>query len=156
MWISISEKYECSDDGHVRNKKTRRVLHEFVGKDGYLRTQFEGKTRTIHRVIAKAFISNPNNLAVVNHIDGNKQNNNVNNLEWCTSSENQKHAYKKGLRTAPKGTKNGRCKLTVDDINYIKTHYKKGDVLYGAKALAEKFKVAPQTISAVNSGQNWK
>ena len=44
MWVSISEKYEASTDGHIRNKKTKRVLKEFVGKDGYVRTQFDGKT----------------------------------------------------------------------------------------------------------------
>lgn len=55
MWISVSKNYEASNDGHIRNKNTLRVLKEFEGKDGYLRTQFDGKTQTIHRVIAKAF-----------------------------------------------------------------------------------------------------
>ena len=50
--------YEASTDGHIRNSKTKRVLHEFPGKDGYLRSQFGGKTRLIHRVIADAYHSN--------------------------------------------------------------------------------------------------
>ena len=57
MWINISEKYQASDDGHIRNIKTGRILGEFRGKDGYLRTQFDGKTRMIHRVIANAFFA---------------------------------------------------------------------------------------------------
>lgn len=59
MWKQCSEKYEASTDGHVRNMKTKRVLHEFIGKDGYLRTQFDGKTRLVHRVIAQTFLDNP-------------------------------------------------------------------------------------------------
>ena len=60
------------------------------------------KNVLVHRIVAECFIDNPNNLPVVNHIDGNKQNNNVNNLEWVTHSENTKHAYKLELAKAPK------------------------------------------------------
>lgn len=51
MWKQCSEKYEASTDGRIRNIKTKRVLREFIGKDGYLRTQFDGKSRLVHRVI---------------------------------------------------------------------------------------------------------
>lgn len=155
MWKQCSEKYEASTDGHIRNVKTKRVLHEFSGKDRYLRTQFDGKTQLIHRAIAKTFIPNPNNLPEVNHKDGNKANNSVENLEWCTRNENLRHAYINKLRTA-KGVNNPRCKLTDDDVLYIKKNYIRGDKRYGAKALADKFGVAHQTICAVVSGQNWR
>ncbi len=155
MWKRYSEKYEASTDGHIRNTKTKRVLHEFPGKDRYLRTQFDGKTRLVHRVIAKTFIPNPNILPEVNHKDGDKSNNSVDNLEWCTRSDNLKHAYTHGFRTA-KGTNNARCKLSADNVAYIKNNYIRGDRQYGAKALASKFNVAPQTVCAVISGQNWK
>lgn len=155
MWIDYSEKYEVSTDGHIRNKNTKHILTEFKGKDGYLRTQFDGKTQTIHRVIAKAFIPMVEGKDFVNHIDGNKENNNVKNLEWCTRGENLKHAYKLGLKST-KGIKNPRCKLTKEDVIFIKENYKRGDEVYGANALSEKFNVSRQTICAVASGQNWK
>ena len=91
MWISVSEKYEASTDGHIRNKKTKRELKEFVGKDGYVRTQFDGKTRLIHRVIAFAFIESDVNKPFVNHKDEIKTNNNVENLEFCHNYYNQKY-----------------------------------------------------------------
>lgn len=154
MWKSISDNYEASDDGHIRRKKTKHILHEFVGKDGYLRTQFDGKSRTVHRVIANAFIDKINGKDFVNHKDGNKKNNQVENLEWCTRSENMYHAYSHNLKTQ-KGEANSRCKLSKSDVRFIKKYYKPGNKKYGAKALSIKFGVAPQTISAVISGQNW-
>lgn len=155
MWIDFDDKYEVSTDGHIRNKKTKRILHEFSGKDGYLRTQFSGKTRTVHRVIATAFIPNPHNYEQVNHKDGNKHNNSVENLEWCTREENMKHAYKIGLKTS-KGENNSHYKLSKSDVEYIRRHYIRGDKQYGAKSLAEKFRVAHQTICAVVYWQNWR
>lgn len=155
MWSSCSEKYEASTDGHIRNKQTKRILHEFPGKDLYLRVQFDGKTRLVHRVIASTFIPNPNNLPEVNHKDGCKFNNSIDNLEWTDRSANLRHAYVHGLRTA-KRTNNARCKLNEDDVEYIKRNYRRRDENYGARALAARFGVAHQTICAVISGQNWR
>lgn len=63
------------------------------------------KTISVHRLVAIHFIENPNNLNVINHIDGNKINNNITNLEWCTQSENVKHAYRTGLAKITDETK---------------------------------------------------
>lgn len=155
MWIDVSPNYEVSSGGHIRNKITGKVLAEFVGKDGYLRTQFDGKTRTVHRVVATAFIPASTGKDFVNHKDGNKRNNSVENLEWCTRGENMIHAYSHGLIKPPKGEANGRAKLSFEDVQFIKENYKKGDAEYGAKAFAKRFNVAHQTICAVVSGQNW-
>lgn len=155
MWTDISDKYEASDEGHIRNKKTGRVLGEFKGDDGYLRTQFDGKSRTIHRVIATAFIPTIPGKDFINHKDGNKENNRADNLEWCTRSENMKHAYEHNLKSSV-GIKNGRCKLSEEDVSFIRDNYVSGDSQYGTKALSKKFGVAHQTICAVASGQNWK
>ena len=156
MWADISQKYQASSDGHIRNKRTGHVLKEFLGKDGYLRTQFDGKTQLVHRAVIKAFREQPEGKNIVNHKDGNKANNSVSNLEWCNLSENMHHAYQHSLKKRPAGTINPKAKLSIDDVTYIKKYYRPGDKKYGAKPLSKRFNVAPQTISAVTSGQNWK
>lgn len=156
MWMPILDKYEVSDNGEIRNAKTGRIVKQFVGSGGYMRTQIAGKTRQVHRLVALAFIPLVPGKEFVNHKDGDKQNNCVDNLEWCTRSENVRHAYDNSLMKPLDGTKNGRCKLSYEDVDFILENYVPGDKVYGAKALAKKFGVAPQTICAVTSGQNWK
>ena len=156
MWKKTLDAYEVSDDGKIRNTKTSREIRQFVGKDGYMRTQIAGKTRLVHRVIDNAYIPAEPGKDFINHKDGNKQNNNVSNLEWVTRSENLQHAYDHNLRNRPVGVKNGRCRLSKEQVSFIKENYRPGDKKYGAKPLAKLFGVAPQTISAVFCGQNWR
>ena len=155
-WTKTLEDYEVSDDGRIRNIHNKREIKQFVGKDGYLRTQIDGKTRLVHRVVAKAYIPEDPEREFVNHKDGNKQNNHVDNLEWTTRTENIRHAYQHGLYPSRSGTANGRCKLTDDQVDFIRENYIRGDKEYGARAMAAKFGVAHQTICAVVTGQNWK
>ena len=80
-------------------------------------------TKTIHRIVAEAFISNPNNYRVINHIDGNKTNNNIKNLEWCTQKHNVKESFRIGLQKAPKGKENTLSKRVEQydlEGNFIK------------------------------------
>lgn len=77
--------------GRILTNKKGKYLFVMLSKNGRY------KTKSIHRLIAEAFIENPNNYNCVNHIDGNKYNNSINNLEWCTTSENNTHAYRNGL-----------------------------------------------------------
>lgn len=69
-----------------------------IHTNGYLRAVISGHDAYIHRLVAEAFCDNPRGCSEVNHKDGNKQNNNASNLEWCTRSENNRHAFQTGLR----------------------------------------------------------
>ena len=90
IWRNIPniENYQASNYGRIRNKKTGRVLKPVKNKYGYLIYSIHYKKLKGHRLVAQAFIPNPNNLPQINHKDENKANNNVKNLEWCTALYN--------------------------------------------------------------------
>lgn len=95
-------EYIVTTDGAVFSTNYNRTgqtkqLSPFI-QSGYYAVQLNGKRYLIHRLVAEQYIPNPNNLPCVNHKDGNKLNNDVNNLEWCSYSENNEHALKNGLR----------------------------------------------------------
>lgn len=106
IWKDIEgfPNYEVSNLGRVRNKNTKQIIAPIKGSSGYLSVRirkqtgdYEKPALNIHRLVAKTFIPNPENKPQVNHIDGNKLNNKMDNLEWCTRKENSKHAMKLGL-----------------------------------------------------------
>lgn len=101
IWKDIKETnnlYQISNTGKIKNKKTQKILSQINSKGGYITQMLcvDGKRITVrpHRLVAIYFIPNPNNYPIVNHKDMNKQNNNVNNLEWCTCQYNVKEAVK--------------------------------------------------------------
>lgn len=106
IWKKFEGNYAISNFGNIKNTKTNRILKLRKNYRGYLKTNISisGKLITVfpHRLVAETFIQNPLNKSQVNHIDGNKQNNYVKNLEFCTPSENMKHAYKIGLNKGRK------------------------------------------------------
>lgn len=114
------EKYSISDDGHIVNKLTGHYPKTRINNWGYeaipLNYKGDQTTQYIHRLVALTFIPNPNNYPEVNHIDGNKRNNCYSNLEWTTSSKNQKHAFEMGLQNKPKGELNGMAKNKEEDV----------------------------------------
>ena len=107
------------------------ILKNGIDTGGYfiikLYREGKGTTTKIHRLVAETFIENPNNLPQVNHKDGNKQNNNVENLEWCTALENAKHSWDTGLSKKYFGEQTSQAKFTEKQILEIRSKYKKGN-----------------------------
>lgn len=147
------ENYQVSNLLKVRNNKGL-ILNISLNNNYYrvgLSKNNVPKYIKLHRVIAIAFIPNPDNLPCINHIDGDKLNNNIDNLEWCTYRHNQLHAYRTGLRIPieNKGTKNPMSKLTNEDVIFIRNSNLK------IKELCEIFGLKHQAISKIRLRQRW-
>ena len=111
------------------------------------------KKFSIHRLIAIHFIPNPNNYPMINHKDGNTLNNSIDNLEWCTASQNTKHAFDTGLLVTRKGESCTQSKLTeqqVKDIYVLKSHG------MTSKAISKIYGVCFSTICDIFQGRTWK
>ena len=127
IWKTIDgyENYQVSNMGKVKNIITGKVLKQHNNGNGYLHVclynkEHKGKTIMVHRLVAKVFIPNPNNLPQINHIDECKENNCVSNLEWCTSEENINH----GTHNFRTGYNNpNRKPIYSVDINGNVTYY---------------------------------
>lgn len=136
--------YEVSSKGRVKTKEGKttysdlhgkrtwkaRVLKQKTDKDGYKRVTLwknkRGKDFLVHRLVATAFLSNPESKPTVNHIDGNPSNNYLNNIEWATYRENLLHAFKNGLNKSPDP-------IILQNVNTNELQY------FGSKAEASEF-----------------
>lgn len=141
-----------------RRLRGNRIIYErelipFITIDGYARIKLckNGieKSMFIHRLVAIQFIANPNNLPQVNHKDGNKLNNTISNLEWCTKEANSLHAKLTGLMQH--GEQRPSSKLAEDDIYEI---YKMRG-LFKAAEVAKRYGVAKNTIYLIWRGKKW-
>ena len=103
----------------------------------------------MHRAVGFTFIPNPENKPFINHIDCNKLNNNIENLEWCTPSENMIHAVENDRIPFHIGTKSQYSKLSKEDILFIRKNYIPRHKEFGGKALGDRFGVDKSTISAI-------
>jgi len=161
IWIPISEMdgfYEVSDLGRVRRAKKSRgsrigkLTSLANDKDGYVVVTLHVagliRNRKVHRLVATEFIANPESLPEINHKDGDKTNNKVGNLEWCTHPDNQDHARKLGLMAS--GSRNGAAKLTEADVLEIRTATKSGPYL------ARLYGVSVATISLIKRRKTWR
>ena len=156
-WVKINDFLEVSNFGEV--KSHGKIIKGEITSGGYCRVHISHKgvqyKFLVHRLVAEAFILNPKRLPEINHIDGNKQNNSVDNLEWCTRSQNTSHAFKTGLRNY-NGCKNPHSKLTQSDVETIRRIYVRGkhceNNSYG---LAKRYNVSPKTMQNVVNGNHY-
>lgn len=173
--IDNTTEYYISNKGNVKrikkdltksNKKRyyniikERILKHDTSVNGYHTVHIpllDGSTKhfRVHRLVAKYFIPNPNNLPDVNHKDGNKNNNDVSNLEWCTAKYNIKHAINIGLWDSKYeiGEKNSNSKLTEAQVLEIPSLISNG---LSSSQIADRFGVSKTAINLIKRGKNWK
>jgi hypothetical protein len=164
-WINIEGYeglYQISNYGRVKslsNNKERKekILRSKFNSCKYVLIELSKNNIRhmflVHRLVAKYFINNPENKPDVNHKNGIKTDNNVDNLEWCTQSENELHAYRTRLKIHSKGKEWHTAKLTqkkVDEIRYI---YSQGNTSYIKLGL--KFNVVPSNIAHIIKNRRW-
>ena len=162
-WKAINgfENYFVSNEGRVYNSITDRFIG-IKSSDLYkykrVKLSKDGKVMfaDVHRLVAEAFIPNKNKFEVVNHINGITTDNRVENLEWCSRSENQKHAYRIGLEKPQRGEDNKNSKLSKEQVLEIRRIYKKRDRERGGGALARRFGVSDEAIRRCVNGVTWK
>ena len=132
---------------YKKNKQGKKVVYPRVrlSKNG------KAKWYALHRVVAECYLDNPENLPHINHIDGDRANNSVANLEWCTHLQNIKHAMDNALN--PKGERHGIAVATEQIVRDIRKMRSEG-LQY--PQIAEIVGLKRRTVEAIGSGQNWK
>lgn len=159
MWKQIEDyDYEINPEGIVRRISSKRIKKSFKRPDGYIGIQlYKSKTEIknfqLHRLIAIAFIDKPENKDVINHKDSNRGNNSLDNLEWVTKEENDKHAYEFG-NASSKGSKNGFSILTEEQVLEIRKKRTENKLTY--QKLAEMYNVSYGCIAGIIQRVNWK
>ena len=138
-------------DGRIREYPEVELIPS-IGTNGYfgvsLHVNNKKNRREIHRLVAESFLENPEGKLEVNHINGFKLNNKVNNLEWSSRQENMNHAISTGLHNQ-KGENHSQVKLSNDDVFWIRERYKAG---YKPKTIAEIYSVSDGHIREIVKG----
>lgn len=151
--IPNTEGYLVNSKGRVYSTITNKFLKELKGtRYNYYRLKSEGKLRTFttHRILAEIFVDNPENKPCVNHKDGNKLNNNINNLEWVTHQENCIHSVETGL--SGRGELNGNSYFTEDEVRFVKLWNLLG---YSKAEIARAFNSTHSCISDITKERTW-
>ncbi len=142
--------YDVTPEGLVINTTTNYVLKPKHNSSQYCYVRMKGKNYYIHRLVASKYIPNPENKPQVNHKDGNKDNNHVDNLEWTTAKENKTHAVDHNLVAS--GTQISHSRLTEEDVRFIRANAKKTMKM---KDLATKYHVSAKTIRDIVYRRTW-
>lgn len=142
--VKSLERFITDSVGRRRKIKTK-LIKLVLSNRGYYMFTLNKVPVLVHRVVANSFIPNPDNKPQVNHIDGNKQNNHISNLEWCTNSENQSHAINNELKYSI---------LNKEDVIKIKQLLHNKKLTY--EEIGNMFGVHRSTIKAIQYNKNWK
>lgn len=157
QWKKITDypNYSVSNQGQVRNDVTGRILKQSrVG--GYsmigLREKGMHKMIYVHRLVAFAFVENPENYTEVNHINAIKSDNRAENIEWCSRAHNMRHAYAHNLIHLKRGQESSVAKLTEQDVLEIRNLRSQG---YTLMKLTEIFNVGLTAIYNITIRKTW-
>jgi len=159
--ISNYPDYKLTKEGKVYSFKFNengKELKGSVNNKGYLTVSLSSygnsKSFLVHRLIAEHFLPNLSNYNQVNHIDGNKLNNDVSNLEWCTQSQNMIHAVKNGKHDSSVGENSNLSKLNSKQVRIIKRLLSESNLTQ--QEIADTFGVKRSTVKEINCGRSWK
>lgn len=149
---------ERVQNGRKKNGYIIRPSHDACGYEMLeLRNGTFKKRLSVHRIVAKAFIPNPDNLPQVNHIDEVRDHNSADNLEWCTIEYNQNYGNRRArISESSTGERNARHILTEKDVIEIRETYIPGDREFGVRPLSEKYGVSYVTITKIIGRKIWK
>ena len=160
--VGFEDYFMISSLGSLYSKRTNKNLKLCRGKVGYVTvvTKIGGrKAKSIclklHRLVAEAFIENPDLKPFVNHKNGIKHCNDIGNLEWCTAAENVQHAHRTGLSEGRKGVDQHSVKLTEADVISIRACYIPRHKKFGSRVLAKRFNVSHKRISSIVNNKSW-
>lgn len=141
--------YTVFEDGKIIGPSGKELKWNYT-RDGYPRVSIGKAPMLVHRLVALAFVPNPNNYNEVDHIDGNKNNPSASNLEWVSHQENVRRAAARGSYA---GEKSSRAKLNRYEIIFIREAAKLG---IKRKELANQFNITQRAIDYIITGRNWK
>jgi hypothetical protein len=143
--------YSIHENGDIISGYNGKPLSQHVDKKGYCRVTLKSVgTRLVHRLVAEAFIPNPDNLPQVNHLDGNKSNNHVSNLEWATGKKNVEHSVKIGL--VKRGDQRPNAAFSDDNVRECRRLRELGWNYY---ELGARYNVSYQTVHKICTRQTY-
>lgn len=162
--------YKVSNCGRIfslprRDKRNRSWGGYYMSftknKYGYLTVNLtrdaKQKRYAVHRLVACAFLQNPNNYKEINHKDENKENNNLSNLEWCTRSYNVTYGRldEKFRKHRVAGERCGRSKITLEQVNEIRAKYVRNSRKFGLPSLAKEYGISPSQVGNIVREKSW-